>query len=418
MLILNQYEISAIKWRKQMSNLKKKTFLILFGLISTFLLIFTLAYNIQSYRKETKGLTNVLNKVSNIGFYKNNSLENDFNNRYIIDYDIYTFLLNNNNSVIAKIGSTTNSDKILKNAQKILKKERPNGIKISNLYLGKMSYKLQNGNYLILIDTSIIQTRLLRNVLLSLLLLFIMEIITFITTKRITEWLTKPVIDSFNKQKEFIANASHELKTPLAIIVASTDSLVVTKKNEKYINNLKNETERMNLLLTRLLDLSQSENSNVEHYTVENISNLIEKSALTFESLAFEKQLIIKTDIAPDVTLNCNKLAINELLSILLDNAIKHGQEKSIITINLKQQKNNIKLEVINEGEAIPDSEKNKIFERFYRVDKSHNRSDNRYGLGLSIAKNIVENHNGEIKAFSKNGFTTFQINFKIKRII
>ena len=418
MLILNQYEISAIKWRKQMSNLKKKTFLILFGLISTFLLIFTLAYNIQSYRKETKGLTNVLNKVSNIGFYKNNSLENDFNNRYIIDYDIYTLLLNNNNSVIAKIGSTTNSDKILKNAQKILKKERPNGIKISNLYLGKMAYKLQNGNYLILIDTSIIQTRLLRNVLLSLLLLFIMEIITFITTKRITKWLTKPVIDSFNKQKEFIANASHELKTPLAIIVASTDSLVVTKKNEKYINNLKNETERMNLLLTRLLDLSQSENSNVEHYTVENISNLIEKSALTFESLAFEKQLIIKTDIAPDVTLNCNKLAINELLSILLDNAIKHGKEKSIITINLKQQKNNIRLEVINEGEAIPDSEKNKIFERFYRVDKSHNRSDNRYGLGLSIAKNIVENHNGEIKAFSKNGFTTFQINFKIKRKI
>ena len=185
MLILNQYEISAIKWRKQMSNLKKKTFLILFGLISTFLLIFTLAYNIQSYRKETKGLINVLNKVSNIGFYKNNSLENDFNNRYIIDYDIYTLLLNNDNSVIAKIGSTTNSDKILKNAQKILKKERPNGIKISNLYLGKMAYKLQNGNYLILIDTSIIQTRLLRNVLLSLLLLFIMEILTFITTKKI-----------------------------------------------------------------------------------------------------------------------------------------------------------------------------------------------------------------------------------------
>ena len=107
-----------------------------------------------------------------------------------------------------------------------------------------------------------------------------------------------------------------------------------------------------------------------------------------------------------------NESSIKQVMEILLDNAIKHSKDKGKVEVNLKED-NNILLTVSNLGDAIPKGEEEKIFERFYRVDKSRNRNDNRYGLGLAIAKNIVNLHNGTIKAYSKDGKTTFQINFK-----
>ena len=111
----------------------------------------------------------------------------------------------------------------------------------------------------------------------------------------------------------------------------------------------------------------------------------------------------------------CSKTEIDEVLGILIDNAIKHSYKNSIVKINLYKEKNNIILDVINNGEDIPISECDRIFERFYRCDKSRNRSSNRYGLGLSIAKNIINNHGGEIKALSKDNLTTFRVKFKQK---
>ena len=98
------------------------------------------------------------------------------------------------------------------------------------------------------------------------------------------------------------------------------------------------------------------------------------------------------------------------VISILLDNAIKHSSEKGMVEVNLSKNKDDIVLTVSNLGEGIPEGEEEKIFERFYRVDKSRNRSEKRYGLGLAIAKNIVEKHNGTITAHSSDGYTTFKV--------
>ena len=138
------------------------------------------------------------------------------------------------------------------------------------------------------------------------------------------------------------------------------------------------------------------------------------KTILTFESLIYENNLKINYDIKDNLKLKCDSDKMKQLITILLDNAIKHSYKKSTIRVNLYKEKDNIILEVINRGEEIPKSERNKIFERFYKADKSRNRNENRYGLGLAIAKNIVTMHNGKINVTCSGGYTTFTCTFKI----
>ena len=170
----------------------------------------------------------------------------------------------------------------------------------------------------------------------------------------------------------------------------------------------------MKQLLTSMLDLSKLESGvTKENYKDENLSKIMEKVCLTFEGIAYEKNLTIETHIQELIMFHCSKEEIERLLSILLDNAIKHSKMNEKVTVSLKKERNLIHLSVMNVGNPIPEGEEEKIFERFYRVDKARNRKENRYGLGLAIAKNIVINHNGVIKASSKDGLTTFKIIFK-----
>ena len=245
-------------------------------------------------------------------------------------------------------------------------------------------------------------------------LLIVFEIIIFYISKKITKRITKPAQESFDKQKEFIADASHELKTPLAVIMASSDELKSDKKNQKYIDNIKYESERMSNLIKSLLDLSKLENGvSINSYKEEDISKIVERICLTFEAIAFEQNIEIETNIEKGIMFKCSKEEIERLVSIILDNAIKHSYKKSLINVILNKDKNNINVEITNSGEPIKPGDEERIFERFYRADKSRNRDANRYGLGLAIAKNIVTNHNGTIKAKSENGKTTFKINLK-----
>lgn len=410
-----------------MENLRKKTFFTIFIIISLFAIFFATFFNVQTYHREYTAILNNLTRMRNLTLGKpdfpNKEPINDdkpinderLRNRKFMDYEVYTFILDENNNIIDKISHSDNniSKKIMTQAQNIIQKKDTSNIKIGFLYLRNYAYNFEQGKYLTIIDTANTKNTLLKNLIFSLLLIIIGEIFIYIISKKITQWITEPVVMSFNREKEFVANASHELKTPLAVMMASVDCLDVNKKNEKWINNLKSESDRMNNLITKLLDLSKSEYLKSENFSKNNLSMIVEKRALTFESLAYEKNITIDTNITEKIDFLCHKESIDEVVSILVDNAISHGSENSKIEVDLFTNKNEITLKVINKGEPIPLEESEKIFERFYRNDKSHNRKSGRYGLGLSIAKNIVLAHHGNIRAFSKDGYTTFEVKFK-----
>ena len=292
--------------------------------------------------------------------------------------------------------------------------EKDKELQIGNLYSSKYAYNSLMDNTIVIINTENVSNILKATLIQTILLFAVFEIIIYFISMLITKWITKPAEESFKKQKDFIADASHELKTPLAVIIASSDELKEDKKNAKYIENIKYESERMNKLITGLLDLSKLENGvSISTYKEENISRIIEKISLTFEAIAFEHNITIDSNIEENILFKCNKDEIEKLISIIIDNAIKHSYKDSTISVIASKEKNNINIEITNTGDPIKPGDEEKIFERFYRADKSRNRDSNRYGLGLAIAKNIVTNHGGTIKAFSKDNKTTFKIVLK-----
>ena len=166
----------------------------------------------------------------------------------------------------------------------------------------------------------------------------------------------------------------------------------------------------MNKLVNDLLVLARMENTNTTNNQKFDLSKEVQMSVSVFESMIYEKKIELETNISEGLEFNGDKEDIKHIISIILDNAIKHTEENGKIIVNTSKEKNNIKIEIKNQGEPIPEEEREKIFERFYRVDKARNRSEKRYGLGLSIAKGIVEKYNGIIFAISKDGFTSFII--------
>lgn len=400
-----------------MKKLKNKTFLLLVTIFSVFILILIFIFNFNLYRNEYKEIKNNILKIENMHNKLYPNKNDEIVNPLFMDLSVYVVSIDDKNNILSVINYTAGGlkyDEIMDLTKNYLSNKNVNNIE--NLYLNKYIYYLSKNNQLIILDNSLINAKLLSSLNLSIILFIFFEIIIIYFSHYLTKWLVKPVEESFIKQKRFICDASHELKTPLSVVMASADMLDENPNETKWLNNIKSESERMNKLVINLLELAKSEDLNEkEVFNNINLSKLIETSVLSFESLAFENGIKLTYLIEENVMFNCNSDRIRELLGILLDNAIKHTIDNEDVNVKMFKDKDFIIIEVKNKGKEIDKKDREKIFERFYRADESRNRNDNRYGLGLSIAKNIVTNHKGKISVNCADGYTTFKVKFKKK---
>ena len=392
-----------------MKTLKNKVFLTIFSIFSVFLFILIFIHNINLYNTQKENIITSLNNIKNVVTNQENIT---LDKNIFTDYKVYTVILDRDNNIKRIVSHNYNviSDNNIKEVSEGILNGK---LKENNLYFNRYFYLLKNGSFLIILDNYYGRANLILTLEISIAVFILLELLIAYLSKLITDYITKPALDSFEKQKTFIEDASHELKTPLAVIMASTDLLEQSKNKKKYIENIKLETEKMNKLVYDMLDLSKLDKEQDKSlYKEINLTKLVYKNILTFEALAFEKNIKIETVLEDNINFSCDEEKISEVIGILLDNAIKHNYENENIKVELKSVKNQIILKVINKGKEIKKGDEERIFERFYRSEKSRNRKENRYGLGLAIAKKIIENHNGKITASSKDNITTFKITF------
>ena len=232
----------------------------------------------------------------------------------------------------------------------------------------------------------------------------------------------KPVKESWDRQQEFVADASHELKTPLTVILANNNILLsperdLSEDDRKWIESNQDEAAHMKALVDQLLFLARSDSGDQKMLLSDlDLGDMIMADTLQFEPVAFERGILIEPDLEPDTHIEGDSTMIKQLIHILLDNACKYAAENGTIRVSLKKERQGCTFSVNNPGQPIPAEDLPHIFERFYRADKARTYQDGTsgYGLGLAIAQSIAQDHNGTISCTSteKDG-TTFTVRFR-----
>jgi len=219
----------------------------------------------------------------------------------------------------------------------------------------------------------------------------------------LSRWMVAPIKNSLFKQRRFLSDAGHELKTPLTIIGANIDVLQNEIGRNQRLEHIKFQSERMNGLIHALLSLAKIDEGQPDIVRGSfNLSSAVLNTILEFESHAFEESKQYTYSIKEDISYVGDEKQIKQLVGILIDNAILYSDKDGQINASLTTEKNRICISVFNTGIGIPDKEYDKIFERFYRTDQSRSRETGGYGIGLSIAKAIVNAHNGKIVVSGK----------------
>lgn len=254
---------------------------------------------------------------------------------------------------------------------------------------------------------------------------FFCLVLLFIFGNMVAKQVVEPVKRSYEQQKKLVADASHELKTPIAIVGANLsliasdpDSTVV--QNEHWFKNIESQLGRMSALITDMLELHRVDDAKNKPETYEDISALLDGVLLSFEARCFEKNVKLTETLQSDVKTLCIKQNIERLYAIMMDNALKYTPQGGSIDVTLKCDKKNAVIDFTNYGVGIAKEHLPKLFDRFYRVDNArtqNNQQGNSFGLGLSLAKSIVLDHDGTITCDSDGStYVDFRIELPLKQ--
>ena len=215
----------------------------------------------------------------------------------------------------------------------------------------------------------------------------------------------KPYIRNIERQKRFITDASHELKTPLTIIDANTEVMEMENGESQWTKSTRKQIQRLSGLVQQLVTLSRlDEEKGLQNPAEFNLSEAVSESVESYEALAQTKEKNLELEIEKNIFYVGDEKSIRQLFGILMDNAVKYSSDKGNIKLTLKRKGRKILLEVYNDAEELPKGKLDVLFERFYRLDSSRNSGTGGSGIGLSVAKAIVLTHKGKITAENRKG--------------
>ncbi len=387
-----------------MKNLRLKFVLITMSMLTVIIMILLfIGYRYDNYWDEMETYR-VIQIVSNKGGVE------EFSDQAVSSEAIVIATIDEKDNVSIKTNNTVLTNKEVKKVSKIL------------LNCGKRKWKWKHYVYslrensdgtwqLVFVDMKNYASSLPKELTLASFVIFILLLLTGVSVY-LSRFIAKPAQDAINREKQFVSDASHELKTPIASIRANAQVLQTQISSNRYLDHIISETKRMEYLIQELLGLAKLDNKDYKaDFEKINLSEICQEMILNYESLAYEKGKCIEDKIVDGIEVMGQESQLKQLITILLDNAIKHSLEKGKISIELLQEKKIVFLRVSNSSQIYPDEVLKNLFERFYQAEGARNSSSN-FGLGLAIAKAIVEKHKGKIKVWQADTVLTIEVQF------
>ena len=420
-------------------RLRNKFIVINMALVSTVLIAVFIALMVTTYRQANRTLTNAMYgalhpkqesssgnaQLPEIGEPPENMNTPKNRIRPSEWVPLVTVVVSEEGLVQVEKTLATMADETLSAAvDAVLASEENNGY-LSQYNLRYVAKTLDNGSTRIVFADRSFETESLQNLLLPSLIIGLISLgAFFFISCLLSRVALKPVEKAWEQQRQFVADASHELKTPLTVILANTGILLrhpddTIMQQQKWVESTKAEGERMKELIDHMLFLAKTDADQMPlSFSPLDLSDTLWSCLLPFESVAFEQGITLDPQVEADITVNGDAAQLKQLIMILLDNACKYAARCSTISVSLirSQETAEAVLSVHNQGEAIPAEDLPHIFERFYRVDASRSRSAGGYGLGLAIAKTIADRHKASLHVNSSapEG-TTFILRLPLK---
>lgn len=330
--------------------------------------------------------------------------ETEFSTRFFTIWvdEEYQFIKEN----VESIYSVT-SEQAMQYAQEILERGKERG------WISDYRYKvveMEHGYSVVFVDGSMNRAMTRQFLLISLVVLAISSLVILLLIVLFSRKVVRPVAESYEKQKQFITDANHELKTPLTLILSNLDIVESEVGKNEWLDDIRSEGERMGSLINQLVTLTRmdEDHSNLA-VSAFDLAAVVSDTVSEFQSLASDRGKEMRSQVKSAIPYSGDEELIRRLISILLDNAVKYCDSNGMICVVLSAKRNPI-LTVENTYRDVDKVELDRLFDRFYRADKARNYTGS-FGVGLSIAKAIVKNHHGDISAYRKG---TDTIGFKV----
>lgn len=330
---------------------------------------------------------------------------------------------NSGNIVLNAAENITVDDELMNSAAEYVKNAHEDEGVISELNLRYLRKFTQKGEQIVFADRTN-ETQTLKNVIITSLGAGLGGLLAFFAASLFLSGVAvKPVKTAWENQRRFVADASHELKTPITVILANMNILKANSDDTvgaqmKWIDNTGEEAARMKTLVDDMLFLAKGDaQKNDTQPLPVNLSELLMGCVLQFEPVAFERGVVIENSLTDNAAVMGDAARLKQLFGTLLDNACKYADEKTKITVSLSRESSWAVVRVTNFGAVIPEEDAAHIFERFYRSEKSRVRKTGGYGLGLAIAESITKSHGGKISAQSSSECgTTFTVRLPLMK--